>query len=228
MEEVGGNHLSKKRNAGVGKSCSRRKVLLLSSSNGRGCSTVIQEKLGNNYEVSGVVKPNARLVNVVEDIDALTKNFNKNDCVVVLGGTNDLDCYNSNYKEKFSSSLKKAQAVSLRTNVIFNSIPNRFDDQVLDVERVKANKEFHNLLNGQDERNKENINVFYKTAAMERKYFTTHGLHFNKLGKEFLRESWVRIIKAFEGKLNNSSEAPTIQKTKPTFLEVCLGAKEKK
>ena len=117
-------------------------MLLLSSSNGRGCSTVIQEKLGNKYEVSGIVQPNTRLVNVVEDKDTLTKNFNKNDCVVVLGGTNDLDCYDSNYKEKSSSSLKKAQAVSLRKNVIFNSIPNRFDDQVLDVEREKLTRNF--------------------------------------------------------------------------------------
>ena len=74
----------------------RRRILLLVSSNGRGCSEELQNKLSNNFEVSGIVKPNGKLGNVIESIEPLTKDFNKNDCVIILGGDNDIGI-NENY-----------------------------------------------------------------------------------------------------------------------------------
>jgi hypothetical protein len=46
----------------------KRKMLLLRSSHGKGIGPMLQETLGSSFEVSSIVKPNASLANVVEDL----------------------------------------------------------------------------------------------------------------------------------------------------------------
>ena len=53
----------------------KKKVLLLADSNGRGCSAKLKEKLGENFEVTSFVKPNGKLEHLIESIAPLTKNF---------------------------------------------------------------------------------------------------------------------------------------------------------
>ena len=59
------------------------RVLVSSSSQGRSCSDILQNKLGDNFEVCGV-KPNARLTDVVEGADRLVNDFDENDCLIVI------------------------------------------------------------------------------------------------------------------------------------------------
>jgi hypothetical protein len=46
----------------------KRKILLLQSSHGKGIGPMLQETLGSSIEVSSIVKPNASLANVVDDL----------------------------------------------------------------------------------------------------------------------------------------------------------------
>jgi hypothetical protein len=70
----------------------KRKILLLGGSHGRGIGLMLQETLDSNFEVSSVVKPNAPLAKVVEDLGKLVKGLSKQDHIVIVGGPgNSLD-----------------------------------------------------------------------------------------------------------------------------------------
>ena len=58
------------------------RVLIIWYIHARGCSS---EQLGHDFSVSGIVKPNARLCNVVRDVGKLAVDFNKKDHIVVFG-----------------------------------------------------------------------------------------------------------------------------------------------
>ena len=117
---------------------------MLADSNGRGCSALLQDKLGQGYEVSSIVKPNGTLKNIVENIGPLTKKIGKGDCVIILGRMNDLQL-KENYESKLESPIRDIVAISKRSNVIINAIPRRFDSKELDLERFRANKSIHKL-----------------------------------------------------------------------------------
>jgi len=48
---------------------------MLASSQGRKCSEMLGRKLVENYEVCGVLKPNAKMQEVVEHVDKLSADF---------------------------------------------------------------------------------------------------------------------------------------------------------
>jgi len=50
----------------------KKKILLLASSRGRGCSKLIGERLGEDFQVCGIVKPNGKFKDVVESVDKMT------------------------------------------------------------------------------------------------------------------------------------------------------------
>ena len=77
--------VSSKNVKSVQKRNTKRRVLVLSSSQGRSCSDILQKKLGDNFEVCGIVKPNAWLSDVVEGADKLVNDFDENDCLLVMG-----------------------------------------------------------------------------------------------------------------------------------------------
>ena len=116
---------------------SKKKVLLLTDSNVRGCSAKLQEQRGDDFEVSSIVKPNGKLENLVESIAPLTKNFDSNDCVIILGGSNDIGI-KENYNLKLKPAVKSILKTSKITNVILNAIPQRFGNEGLNKETTKA------------------------------------------------------------------------------------------
>lgn len=66
-----------------------RKVVLLSDQNGKGLSKVLQDVLGANYRVLGIVKPYAPIEEILVSSKSVCKNLTKSDYVVVLAGEND-------------------------------------------------------------------------------------------------------------------------------------------
>lgn len=208
----------------------KKRVLLLTDSNGRGCSAKLQSKLGKDFEVSSLVKPNGKLENLVKDIAPLTKNLDKDDCVIILGGTNDVGI-NESYDLKLRSAVRDILKTSKTTNVIVNAIPKRFDDEILDLETSKANKVLHKLINNEKfEKNSKNVIINFRTEQMKRGSFTRHGLHLNEIGKNALTERLAELTKEIVGSkgvgatVNGGREEK--QLTKPTFLEVWLGIKK--
>jgi len=66
----------------------KKKILFLADSHGRYCGEKLQNSLGNSYEVCTIFKPNAKLEQVIEDVENLTKNFSLEDTVIIQAGTN--------------------------------------------------------------------------------------------------------------------------------------------
>jgi hypothetical protein len=64
----------------------KREIVLLGSSHGQDIGPMLQEKLGTEYEVTSIFKPNAPLANVVEDLRNLGKDLIKQDHIVTVRG----------------------------------------------------------------------------------------------------------------------------------------------
>jgi len=194
------NMVSKKNGHGVQRSARKKKkrVLLLSSSQGRHCSRILGEKLSDEYEVCGVVRPNAKFKDVVESVEGLTKDFGKDDCVIVMAGGNDEE--DSDFQDGFREGIRKIMSVKDRMNVIINALPPRYDKPVLE-EKVKwMNRFLHSEINRQGERQNQNVRMNFGMERMDRKHFTRHGLLLNFYGKNAVCEKMFAFVKDFDNK----------------------------
>jgi len=168
----------------------------MSSSHGRKCSKTLSEKLSENFEVCGVVKPNARLNEVVESVDKLTSDFGDDDCAIVMVGGNDED--DMDFRTGITSGIEKIMKVKDRTKVIINALPPRFDREDL-TEKVKLmNKFMHSEVNRLGKRQNQNVQVNFDMERMERDKFTRHGLHLNNHGKKIFCDRMVKLLGDFE------------------------------
>jgi len=187
----------------VEKQCDKKKkkrVLLLASSHGRHCGGILQNKLGDQYNVCGVVKPNAKFKNVVESVEGLTKDFGKDDCVIVMAGGNDEE--DVHFHDSFKEGIGKVMAVKERTNVIINALPPRYDNSDLKEKVQLMNKFLHIEVNRQGKWQNQNVRMNFEMERMDRKYFTRHGLHLNFYGKNAVCEKMCALVKDFDKKEN--------------------------
>jgi len=174
----------------------KKKVLLVSSSQGRYCSQILGDKLGKDFEVSSVVKPNAKFRNVVESVDKLVKNYGKDDCVIVLAGGNDEE--DSDFRENLSDGVKQIMALKNKTRVIVNALPPRYDKEELMGKVRLMNRFLHSEINTKGNWDNKNIQVNFAMERMERMCFTRHGLHLNKYGKQVFCDRMVKLLRDFE------------------------------
>ena len=176
----------------------KKKILLLASSHGRGCSKLIGERLGEDFQVCGVVKPNGKFKDVVESVDKMTEDFGKDDCVIVMAGGNDED--DSPFQEGISKGIENIMKVKVKTNVIINALPPRYDRLDLS-EKVKwMNKFLHGEVNRQGNFDNRDLQINFEMERMDRRYFTYHGLHLNREGKRVFSERMCKLIKDIERK----------------------------
>ena len=75
------------------------------------------------------MKPNVKFKNVVESVEGLTKDFGKDDCVIVMAGGNDEE--DVHFHDSFKEGIEKVMALKERTNVIINTLPPRYDNSNL-------------------------------------------------------------------------------------------------
>jgi glycerol dehydrogenase-like iron-containing ADH family enzyme len=102
-----------------------RKIVLLGSSYGKGMGQMLQENLGSKFEVFSIFKPNAPLANVVEDVRKLSKDLNKQDHIVIVGGAgNSLDV-NQDYS--IDKDLNFIAERTSNTNMGFVNFLRRYD-----------------------------------------------------------------------------------------------------
>jgi hypothetical protein len=81
----------------------KSKTVLLGSSHGWDIGPMLQEKLGTEYEVTSIFKPNAPLANVVEGLGNLGKHLTKQDHIVIVGGPR--NSLNSSYHYSIEEDL---------------------------------------------------------------------------------------------------------------------------
>ena len=143
----------------------------------------MKEKLGDNVEVCNIFKPSAKIGQVVENIDALTEDFDEGDTVLIHGGSNDLQSKNTDIIQSLKEVLSSVNNVAKKTNVILCSVPARYDDEQLNKRGKWMNNVFDQVLHQKCNRN---IVVNHQPERWGREYFARDGLHYNREGKEVL------------------------------------------
>jgi hypothetical protein len=73
----------------------RQRILLIGDSHVRNCAKYLQHNLHEEYEVSGFAKPGANMEEIVNTISKDIQTLNKNDVVIVWGGSNDVSKNNT-------------------------------------------------------------------------------------------------------------------------------------
>jgi lysophospholipase L1-like esterase len=97
------------------------------------------------YQVTGYVKPNAGLTELLNSAKEETGKLTKKDTVIVLGGTNDIE---RNLHGKNLTSIVKFLDATQHTNVMLTDVPRRYDPGKrphINEETVNYNRKLHKV-----------------------------------------------------------------------------------
>jgi hypothetical protein len=158
-------------------------ILLIGDSHARGISERLASYLGSSYHCTGYVKPNADLNIIISTGISEVKTLDKNDVVIVYGGTLDIA------RDKTTRGLFYIQQFikkSVHTNVLILNAPARFDlsaSSCINKEVIHFNRKMLKLIKPFDYAQMVNVNL-------QREQFATHGMHINRQGKTSLQGIW--------------------------------------
>jgi hypothetical protein len=108
----------------------RQRISLIGDSHVKNCATYLQHKLGGNYEVSGFAKPGANMVEIVNTVCKDIQTLNKEDMVIVWGGSNDVS--KNNTSEAISQLCKFAEEKERsESSVIESTTKTRFNTIIM-------------------------------------------------------------------------------------------------
>lgn len=170
----------------------KSKIFILADSHGRYIRQLIEQK--TSFKVSSVIKPNAKLCNVIKGVKELCGGLGKEDYLLVIGGTNNIECHGSG---NFLNEIRSLISIASHTNLVIATVPWRYDDPRLDANIAKVNGDLENVVT-------EYPNVsLLPLHLLPRHLFTSHGLHFNKRGKVKIVEMF---IKQFKARMTNASK----------------------
>jgi hypothetical protein len=148
--------------------------------------------LSSDVTVLNIFKPNAKLIQVVNNIVDLTKDFTKNDFVFVTGGSNDVDV-SSHCQSTLTQALQLLAPVSLRTNVIMPFIFHRYDTPTLNTFIDQANSTIAPFIKN------NNNNIIPVTVNLNYlQHYTLHGLHLNAAGSWLVTKSLVDMARSVQ------------------------------
>lgn len=166
------------------------KILILGDSNSRDASRYIMKFLNSEYKVLNICKPNAKLEDVTSDIVQLTKDFNVNDFVIIIGGAN-------NIIKGFSFKLGSIKDIVIplnHTNVIFITVPYWRNKYIYN----KLVSEFNtNLFKETDDTQYCKVIDINEVVQNQNRNFTRHGLHLNSVGKRKLWHSIALVVNEY-------------------------------
>lgn len=181
-----------------------KNVLILSDDYGRGIGPLFHNNL-SNYNVNSIFKPNAKINEIITDVKNLTKKFNFNDFVIIIGGANDF-MYKTN-PHTFSKTFRDIRNSLNYTNVIISSIPYNIKFGSLNNSIYKLNKYLSNLC-------EDNFNFYFFdiNSITNLKLYTNDNTHINYKGKKLIVTSLINVINSIihTNSLNTISNIPVI------------------
>ena len=190
----------------------RRKVLILGDSHARDCAQELQHNLNRNFSVQGIVKPGASMKDIVSSPPNSVKNLSSKDTVVIWGGARDIGKNESNQALKEITNFVQTHS---KNNVIVISAPHRYDlshTSCVNQEVKVFNRKLY-----------KHLRAFNNTLIVEvdsnRDYYTRHGLHLNRKGKEQIAK---KIALAIQDKLNPQKDTQSIMRYNPSTNEIII------
>jgi hypothetical protein len=176
---------SRNRRAG-GRSSQKRRVLVMADSHGKDLGPLLYERLGHSFQSTVITRPGAPFNSVAKDIEELSNDFNFNDRIIIIGGTNDIV---ESTDQRYSLNLNAVRRIANRTNVAVATIPFRYDRPLMN-----RNVNFVNEWLKKEIKSIDNVDII-DLGIFSINYYTNHGLHLNKrIGKKKLAEIMVENI----------------------------------
>lgn len=192
----------------------REKVLILADSHGRDlCQHVTNQWMSTNKYISSIIKPNATLCNVVDNLNNLVQNFNKNDIVIVIGGTNDKIIGNEDtLLNKFKDIIDNTQ----HTNLVLAGLPLRHLEPEASDSVDNINFDLQVISQGKN-------HVWYLPLdKLPRHMYTRHGFHFNRKGKRKIASLLRETIQDIDEEIAVNEERKLMSQD-PVENTVCYG-----
>jgi len=160
------------------------KVHIIGDSHCRGIATNTKQHLGSNFVVSSLIKPGAKVDQIVETQESDFECLGKKDLIIVNGGSNDLTGNTVEVRNSMSCLLSFAQKHE-NANVLILKAPVRYDP----LANFKTNWDimcFHDMLH-KSTTLLDHVHLI--EMPTDRKHFNNYGLHLNKVGKETLAKN---------------------------------------
>jgi hypothetical protein len=126
---------------------------------------------------------------VTDSINLKAEKLTKKDVVILCGGTRDIAKNETNTGLRFISQFANS---TVGTNVIVTYAPTCFDLQSSSC----VNKEVAFFNRKLQKSMKIHSHVQVCSMSTKRDHFTTHGLHMNSQGKNWITNTWASIIKS--------------------------------
>jgi hypothetical protein len=152
-------------------------MLIIGDSHTRLWTQFVKSQIKENFYVQGLVKPGAGVDILVTTANSDIASLTKNDVLIVCGGANDVAKNNTKRALNHISNFVKSNN---HINIIVSNSPHRFDlmqFSCVNNDIRSFNRKLMKCL-------KPFNHVSILEMCGERKFFTTHGVHLNGLGKE--------------------------------------------
>jgi hypothetical protein len=167
-----------------------KKIVIIGDSHSRKCGSELKHCLGSSYSISGFVQPGAEMKDILSSMQSEIKNLQWQDTLVIWGGSQDIS--RNNAKEALTH-LHNFVKNNQQMNIIVITAPYRHDlipsscvnheVRIFNRKLVKKMAPFNN--------------VKILAANLERRFFTTHGMHMNAAGKERAAQRLAVVVKSF-------------------------------
>ena len=179
----------------------KHRIVLIGDSQMRGCSDKLSDILGSSCNTFRVTKSNANLRAITNSINLKDENLRKKDVVIICGGTRDVA---KNEVKNGLRTLPEFAKLTLNTHVIVMCVPHRFDLQpssCINEEVESFNRKLRKTM-------KTFSHIHVCSMSTNRDHFTSHGLHLNSQGKNWIINKWVSIITPIISKSTVTSTTP--------------------
>jgi len=214
--QVENSMLSKPRLGDLAPPQGRHKLLIFSDSQGRGLVHEVDELLSTDFNILSNVQSGGTLQVVMNTLLQCSevKNFSKDDYVLLLAGTNNIDesvFKNSDYKlvSELLTYLDEKIKFTSHTNLILANIPYRYD---------LRNNDRRNLVIAEVNAGIKNLSKKYDHVLLLDLYLlpwwlhTRHGLHINRRGKKGMAKQILGLVKYFSSSLSQNGTDPDSEK----------------
>lgn len=152
----------------------KHKIIVIGDSNDRGFGQLLQKRAGNKLDVSSFYKPNVQIKNVLQSLNSNTHSFNRNDFVVVLGGSN---YFCNGTSAKALRCVVQTLEHTINIKMILATVPYRFDDESKNVAIYRHNFKLYSLASS------FNHIMLLNLPSLSTNNFTSHDLHPDNFGK---------------------------------------------
>lgn len=184
------------------------KIKVVSDSQGRGLSNYLSYSNNGEYEIINHCQPGAPIQPLINSLKNSPdfKTLSKSDCVVVIGGTNNISHLAAENTNTFVNTLTTFLADEMscfkHTNLILGTIPYRYDLSSSSPEN-KLIKDI-NLIIRQIVYNNSHVQLL-DLYLLQSCYHTRHGLHVNKRGKKLISTEIMKMAEKVRQIWNNNS-----------------------